>query len=457
MSKRLVVLLSMVVLAALLLSGCAAETGAQGPEGAQGPPGPPGPEGPPGPPGPEGPEGPPGADLTEEQAAALETAAALAGIQFPALDEVRRGCPACHDLVDAETGQYTLPYEAHERAEARGNEHPDTAPDGTSLAATEEVNVTTCLQCHAAGTGERAGRGANAPLALRDIVHPAHLNSQWFKLHYGGNCFSCHNINGDGAWDLLTERVDVNEKGVPNPESVPIPGAIPIGGGGAAEASGTAASRGGRLYDNWVTETGVDRPSTDQPLWASQTTNTRSGLDTWRCKECHGWDYKGAEGAYGSGSHFTGFPGVLGAAARTEDELIAILTGAVVAEHDFSAMGDEALLDLVTFLQTALVDYGPLVNAETKEAAGGDTAHGEELFAGCASCHGDDGRSLNFGSAEEPEFVGTLALDNPWEFLHKVRAGQPGTNMPPTLDQGWSMEDLLDLLVYSQSLPTEAP
>ncbi len=67
-----------------------------------------------------------------------------------------------------------------------------------------------------------------APLALRDIVHPAHMNSQYFKLHYGGNCFTCHNINGEGEWELLTEKVDVNEKGVPNPDLLPIPGSQPI-------------------------------------------------------------------------------------------------------------------------------------------------------------------------------------------------------------------------------------
>ncbi|HSB91196.1 MAG TPA: hypothetical protein VLD63_14360 [Anaerolineales bacterium] len=167
--------------------------------------------------------------MTDEQATAVAVAANLAAIQFPALDEVRRGCPACHALVDAATGKYTLPFEAHERAEARGEEHPDVAPDGTSIKATDDVNVTVCLQCHAAGTGDRANRGVVAPFALRDIVHPAHMSSQFFKLHYGGNCFSCHNVGTDGEWYLLTQKVEVNDKGVPaDDETLPIPGAIPI-------------------------------------------------------------------------------------------------------------------------------------------------------------------------------------------------------------------------------------
>ncbi len=137
----------------LLVSAC---QGATGPQGLQGPAGEPGPPGPPGP------------GLTEEQAQTLEAVGALAeAIPYPGLEEVRRGCPACHVLVDEETGKYTLAYEAHERAEVRGVHHPEVAPDGTSLEHTEEVNVTTCLQCHAAGTGTREGKGTVAPLMLR--------------------------------------------------------------------------------------------------------------------------------------------------------------------------------------------------------------------------------------------------------------------------------------------------
>lgn len=218
MNKKHLLSTGILMIGLLFLAACAGQAGPEGPPGPQGPAGP------------QGEAGPAGesAALTEEQSAALETAGNLAGIQFPGLDEVRRGCPACHILADEESGKYTLPYEAHVRAEARGSEHPEVAPDGTSLAATEQVSVTVCLQCHAAGTGEREGKGVVAPLSLRDIVHPAHMYSQWFKLHYGGNCFTCHNVNFEGDWELLTEKVEVNDKGIPDPEQIPIPGAIEI-------------------------------------------------------------------------------------------------------------------------------------------------------------------------------------------------------------------------------------
>ncbi len=209
----------------LVLSGCGPSTAAAQPAA----PGPQGPQGPQGPVGPQGPAGPAGKDasLTVTQTAALSYATVLSNtMPFPAMDAQRRGCPACHSLVDKATGKYTLAYEAHERAAARGLKHPDVAPDGTSISATSDVNVTTCLECHAPGTGARANMGKVAPLMLRDIVHPAHMGSQTFKLHYGGQCFTCHDIDGEGNWLILTQKVDVNDKGVPNPDKLPIPGAI---------------------------------------------------------------------------------------------------------------------------------------------------------------------------------------------------------------------------------------
>ena len=77
------------------------------------------------------------------------------------------------------------------------------------------------------------------------------------------------------------------------------------------------AARGGALYDKWWKVAGVTatEPTGDHPLWASRPdmqSNTRIGSVTWRCKECHGWDYKGVDGAYSSGSHRTGFAGIFG-------------------------------------------------------------------------------------------------------------------------------------------------
>ena len=74
------------------------------------------------------------------------------------------------------------------------------------------------------------------------------------------------------------------------------------------------AARGGTMYDKYWTVAGMAAPTGEHPLWASRpdtTSNTRTGEETWRCKECHGWDYRGVDGVYGAGSHRTGIGGIM--------------------------------------------------------------------------------------------------------------------------------------------------
>jgi thiosulfate dehydrogenase len=246
----------------------------------------------------------------------------------------------------------------------------------------------------------------------------------------------------DGGW-AMQDVMDVLAYAQTLPAQSPAAGSI---------------SRGGRLYDKWWKEAAVDEPAGDFAVFARQDSNTRSGTDTYRCKECHGWDYMGADGVYASGSHFTGFPGIFAAQDKTIEELAAQISGAVDPDHDFSALGEEAIVALASFIQEGLVDLTADIDKTTKTATQGDASAGEELYAStCTACHGDDGRMINFGDADDPEFVGTIARDNPWEFIHKVRFGQPATNMPNAFDAGWTMQAILDLLTFSQSLPTEAP
>jgi len=209
--------------------------------------------------------------------------------------------------------------------------------------------------------------------------------------------------------------------------------------------------QGGRLYDNWISVLGVDAPAGNQPLWATQTTNTRSGVDTWRCKECHGWDYLGSEGRYGSGSHFTGFPGILSARDKSTEELKSALKN---EDHDFSTyLNDDQLNALVAFMQQ-MQDMRAYINED--ETINGDVEHGNVLYnASCAMCHGAEGNLIDFDDGEGLEYVGTLANDNPWETFNKISYGQPGTSMPPAVSLGWSWQDIADALAYLQTLPIE--
>ncbi|MFQ5489734.1 MAG: hypothetical protein ACE5GE_03330 [Phycisphaerae bacterium] len=239
------------------------------------------------------------------------------------------------------------------------------------------------------------------------------------------------------------------------------------GGAGGGATDGLADAdlvRGGALYDKWWAVASVAEPTDDHPLWATRPdmdSNTRTGADTWRCKECHGWDYKGVNGAYGSGSHRTGFSGIDGAASGDGQAVF----DRIKTDHGYGDAGlsDADIWDLTRFVIEGQIDTDDII--DDQGAFTGDTANGQTLYEGgiggqaaCAVCHGDDGLSIPPGGGDDfSEWVGLLSNDNAWEFLHKVRFGQPGHAMPAAADGDPPLSDLADLGAYSQSLPQEAP
>jgi thiosulfate dehydrogenase len=218
------------------------------------------------------------------------------------------------------------------------------------------------------------------------------------------------------------------------PPTQPPPSAGPVGD----------AVRGGALYDKWWAINGGAAPTTTHPGYPG--VGQKSGADTWRCKECHGWDYQGVNGAYGSGSHFTGIEGVLQARDMPAQTLFNQIK--MGGNHDFSQqLSDQDVADLVEFVQMGTLDMDSVIDFGTKQAMG-DVANGGTLWSGngqCANCHGADGRG---NDADVPG----LARDNPWETLHKIRWGHPGSSMGPT-SPGLPLSDQADILTYSQSLP----
>jgi cytochrome c553 len=219
-------------------------------------------------------------------------------------------------------------------------------------------------------------------------------------------------------------------------------------------------SRGGQLYDNWWKATVYSqKPTEDQPLWKTQSTNKRSGYSTFRCKECHGWDYKGKDGAYKKGSHHTGFKDVYEASRRMSlKELEGSLKGSI-KDHDFSGqLSEDDIADFALFMKYGIIDLVQFLNTDGSPI-GGDIMAGQDFFTkNCMTeCHGPDGTAINFGDEEKPQFVGTVANKNPWELIHKVRAGQPGTRMSSGIINKWSDEDIRNLLTYVQTLPKEKP
>ena len=113
-------------------------------------------------------------------------------------------------------------------------------------------------------------------------------------------------------------------------------------------------AEGGRMYDNWYNTLGRDAPDETNPVYPTDVSG-REGAQTWRCKECHGWDYRGADGVYGHGSHFTGIAGITAAAGRPVEEIALILRD---ENHPYTQdmISDEEMLRVAAFVSRGQVD-----------------------------------------------------------------------------------------------------
>lgn len=210
-----------------------------------------------------------------------------------------------------------------------------------------------------------------------------------------------------------------------------------------------AIAEGGKLYDAWYKVLYYEMKNVPtHPSYPA--TGKQKGGDTWRCKECHGWDYKGKDGAYAKGSHFSGIKG-LRTVAGTAPERIASAIRDKTHGYTEAMIPNRAVAALALFVSRGQIDVEPSIDRATKKAAG-DAKRGARFYQTiCAICHGFDGKQVNFKTPEDPEFIGTVASENPWETLHKIRNGQPGIPMPAL--GALELKDQVDILTYAQTLP----
>lgn len=215
--------------------------------------------------------------------------------------------------------------------------------------------------------------------------------------------------------------------------------------------------RGGQLYDKWYAVLGVNPPAGNMPIWSRQTNNTRSGADTWRCNECHGWDYRGFKGEYRAGSHYTGFPDIYTLVqGLTVNDIFSHLQGKLDPAHNFSAYMDEkSLTQLAEFLKFGIIDDSTYINPISLRVIDPNISHGQQLYdSTCLTCHGNDGQKIVLNIEGINEYLGSVANRDPWRFLHRTRFGVAGTEMPVGLSLGWSSADGRDVLAYTQTFPT---
>lgn len=202
----------------------------------------------------------------------------------------------------------------------------------------------------------------------------------------------------------------------------------------------SAIARGGRLYDNWYKELKVNRPDDAQPSYPA---TAKYAKQSWRCKECHGWDYKGKDGAYGKGDHNVNVKGISGAAGKDPAAIVAVLKDKTHAYGDKLAAKDYE--DLALFVSKGQADVAKFIDPATSKPKG-NVAKGEVYYNTlCAGCHGMDGKKVSTGAA-----VGALK-DSPWELLHKSFNGQPAEAMPALRSLDPSVAT--DIITYAQTLP----
>lgn len=212
----------------------------------------------------------------------------------------------------------------------------------------------------------------------------------------------------------------------------------------AAEIESSIA-RGGRLYDKFFAENKTAKPESNHPAYANKAGKYDKD-SSWRCKECHGWDYLGADGAYASGSHFSGIKGITAYAGKPTADIIAVIKNSTHAYTD-KHFSEADLTDLANFVSKGQFDLSQHYDAATKTAKG-DAAKGGAYFNTlCAGCHGLDGKKI-----KDAPPLGSLA-DNVPEMLHKIIFGQPSEAMPAlvALDRQVSV----DIASYLPSLPKE--
>ena len=209
----------------------------------------------------------------------------------------------------------------------------------------------------------------------------------------------------------------------------------------AAETD-SAIARGGRLYDTWWKENKAAKPTGDHPAYTVKGSKY-VGEPSWRCKECHGWDYKGKDGAYAKGGHATGIKGISGAAGKDPAAIATLLRD---KNHGYTEaqLSAKDAFDLAQFVSKGQGSLAKYVSAANKSTGNADK--GEAYFnTVCAGCHGLDGKKVKDGPA-----LGSVA-DNGAEMVHKVKNGQPGESMPAL--RVFDDQIAADIAAYMVKLP----
>ena len=218
---------------------------------------------------------------------------------------------------------------------------------------------------------------------------------------------------------------------------------------------------GGRLYDHFMVQLSI----TDTAM--------TNHADFFRCKQCHGWDLRGSEGAYINRAAQATRPEVakndlyvfaqshnireiFDAVKHSGGRSKSVNTSYTASMPDYGLiLTDAEIWQITKFLKNDALNTFNLYNITTSGyyptgtrtfsniGKNGDAVAGKTIFASdCAGCHGANGTTIALDGASA--YIGDFMRSSPYEFQHKARCGQPGTAMLTFIDNDESViKDLL--------------
>ena len=231
---------------------------------------------------------------------------------------------------------------------------------------------------------------------------------------------------------------------------------------------------GGKSFDKfWDSATGWNQADPNLAIFNAK-------ADFFRCKQCHGWDRLGSNGAYISRGPNANRPRVSAvdlrsvSATKTPQELFDAIKSSVgrrainadLSTYDpntnfvvgdqmpdvGSIFTDAQIWNLVKFLKAEALDVSDLydfVTAGTYPTGSitysniglaGSAANGATTFAAqCAPCHGANGTAI---FVDGTYHIGSFVRAKPNEAQHKIKFGQLGSTMGA---QGLTLTQMRDL------------
>ncbi len=297
--------------------------------------------------------------------------------------------------------------------------------------------------------------------AIVDASRRAKPTAQSFEKVYGTICAGCHDLDGrrmrgipplgEAARQRPNEVLHSILFGHPGRE---MPALLPLGVDVAAKMLAylqtlpavnlsVSVAHGGRLYDDWQAEEGARKQALAHPSYPATGYYAKQPQVTWRCRTCHGWDYKGNQGEYATGPSATGIKGIRGMAGGDTAQIMALLRNST---HQYGAVLKERdILDLANFVSSGQIDMDIAID-RTSRRFKGDAGHGSPYFrAICASCHGQDGKRITTTS------LGRLVKRNPYGSMHMILNGHPDEKMPALREL--DLQLAIDILTYVQDIP----